>query len=219
MPTSAKKTSAGHGLRLIKGQRPFEGASDSELIAAFYALESGAAEELYERLIGVVNSTLIRMLGSRVPEHEDLVQHTLEQIVLTLRRRTFEQTCKLTSWAAAITSNVALNAIRARQSERRRRGEFQPEGEAPVISSQSDVHAEVAARRDLAKLRQALAAMKPERARPIVYHDVLGHTLREAAEMLGLSVPALQSRLERGRRELRARFDAIPSREPEVDHD
>lgn len=221
MPNSARSGSVdGRRLRLVVGGRAPSGLPDSELIEAFLQEVPGAAEELYDKLSGVVEATLYRMMGSKVGEYDDLVQLSFEQIVLTLRRRSFEQSCKLTSWAAAIATNVALNAIRARRRDRARESSIEETG-AAVASSQApcDVHAEVAARRELEILRNALADMKRERALSIVYHDVLGYTLREVAEMMGASVPATQSRLERGRRELRERFDLAGPEISENAHD
>jgi DNA-directed RNA polymerase specialized sigma24 family protein len=39
-------------------------------------------------------------------------------------------------------------------------------------------------------------------ARAVILYDVLGHTLAEMAEVLGISEAAAQSRLSRGRKEL-----------------
>lgn len=209
MTTSAGSSAAGERhLRLVVSGPPTSRLSDEELIEAFLQASAGAAEELYDRLSGIVEATLYRMLGGRVSEFDDLVQLTFEQIVLTLRRRSFERSCRLTSWAAAIATNVALNAIRARRRDRAREARREDLHSSILrTSSPSDVHAEVAARRELDLLRLALADMKRERALSIIYHDVLGHTLREVAELMGASLPATQSRLERGRRELRERFD------------
>jgi DNA-directed RNA polymerase specialized sigma24 family protein len=48
--------------------------------------------------------------------------------------------------------------------------------------------------------------MKPERAETVFLHDVLGHDLAEIALLTRVSVAAAQSRLVRGRRELRHRL-------------
>jgi len=48
--------------------------------------------------------------------------------------------------------------------------------------------------------------MNPERAQVLLLHEVNGLELAEIAAALGISVMAAQSRLSRGRRELRARL-------------
>ena len=59
---------------------------------------------------------------------------------------------------------------------------------------------------DLERVRTMLARMKPERAETVFLHDVLGHDLAEIALLTRVSVAAAQSRLVRGRRELRHRL-------------
>jgi len=205
---ASAKNGGGSPLRLVQGTQPFAHASDRALIEAFARSEPGAAAELYERLAGVIRGTLYRMLGSATPDFDDLVQTSFEQVVSTLRRRTFGQECRLTSWGGAIASHVALNAIRRAQSERARTVQLAPDGVEREAAGGADPLAQVAARRELERLRIYLSEMRQERAVPVILCDVLGHTLEEAASAEGVSAAALQSRLTRGRAELKRRFDA-----------
>ena len=205
------KASATNGgkspLRLVQGTKPFAHASDRALIEAFGRGEAGAAAELYDRLAAVIRGTLYRMLGRATPDFDDLVQASFEQVVSTLRRRTFGQECRLTSWGGAIASHVALNSIRRSRSERARTVQLAPEGVDREPAAATDPLAQIAARRELERLRLYLSEMRRERAVPVILCDVLGHTLEEAASAEGVSAAALQSRLTRGRSELKRRFD------------
>lgn len=205
------KASATNGgsspLRLVQGTKPFAHASDRALIEAFDRSEPGAAAELYDRLAGVIRGTLYRMLGRATADFDDLVQTSFEQVVSTLRRRSFGQECRLTSWGGAIASHVALNSIRRAQSERARTVPLAPEGVDREPTTGADPLAQVAARRELERLRVYLSEMRQERAVPVILCDVLGHTLEEAASAEGVSAAALQSRLTRGRSELKRRYD------------
>ena len=204
----ASATSGGSSpLRLIQGTKPFSGVSDRALIDAFGRGEPGAAGELHDRLAGVIRSTLYKMLGRETPDFDDLIQATFEQVVLTLRRRSFGQECRLTSWGGAIASHVALNAIRRWQSERARAVQGLSDLEQLEYAVAIDPHQQAVARRDLERLRSCLSEMRRERAVAVVLCDVLGHTLDEAASACGISTAALQSRLTRGRKELRRHFD------------
>lgn len=196
-------------LRVLPGGSQPEGRqrTDAELIDAFERGEGRACEELYDRLIGVVEGTLWRVLGRRDQHHDDLVQAAFEQIVMTLSRRKFARACSLSSWAASVTTHVAFNAIRSRTRERRvvDRGR-DGETEAADVADFADLEREVSAREDLARVRVYLAEMDWGRAATLFLHDVLGYELAEIAVLTGVSVSAAQSRLVRGRHELQDRL-------------
>jgi RNA polymerase sigma-70 factor (ECF subfamily) len=179
--------------------------SDLELLNALAAQDPRAGLALYDRLIRVVEWTVLRVMGQRGPEHEDLVQSAFEQIVTSLHRRRYARECSLTSWASAISCHVALNALRARRRQRLLGGEsvrrdLQPAGRA-------DLENQLAARQALERIRGELSRMNHGRAEVLVLHEVNGMELSEIARALGISVAAAQSRLTRGRRELLQRLD------------
>jgi RNA polymerase sigma-70 factor (ECF subfamily) len=197
-------------LRLVPGGAAAEPAeiSDERLIAEFVRGERDAAERIYDRLIQVVEATLFRVLGRRGEDHEDLVQSAFEQILLTLVRKRFAGACSLRTWAATVTTHLALNVIRTRARDRRwlaRDGVLGPELDAACASI--DVERQVTMRHEVDRVRRILAAMKPEKASALVLHDVLGHEVSEIAALAGVSVPAAQSRLLRARAELEARLE------------
>ena len=180
-------------------------ASDAEIIDAFARGDRRAAALVYDRLLVAVDSTLYRVIGRREADHDDLVQAAFEQIIITLTRRRFAGGCTLHGWAAAITCNVALNAIRSRRRSRR---VFDTDAEAESRGGRAhhDVEAQVSARRELERLRGHLAAMDPDRAQTVLLHDVFGTSLAETAKLTGVSMTAAQSRLARGRKDLRERM-------------
>ena len=74
---------------------------------------------LYDRLVRVVDSALVRILGRREQDHDDLVQSVFEQIIGALIKGRFAGACGLAGWAAAVACNFGLNALRSRVRERR----------------------------------------------------------------------------------------------------
>jgi RNA polymerase sigma-70 factor (ECF subfamily) len=180
--------------------QPVQRPSDEELIEAVHRHDERVSAQLYDRLVGTVDRTLCRIFGRRELDHEDLVQATFEQIVLTLVRNKFAGACSLTTWASTVASHVGLNALRARRRERNVIDRDAPSGDR-AQRAEADVHA------DLEKLRIALAEIDPVKAETIVLHDILGHELAEIAVLMGTTVAAAQSRLVRGRRELSDRLD------------
>jgi RNA polymerase sigma-70 factor (ECF subfamily) len=180
---------------------------DEALIEAVVQRDGRRAGELHDRLISIIEATLYRLLGSRDRDHDDLVQATFEQIVVTLVRGRFSRGCSLSTWASTVAAHVAFNSMR---SNRRARRVFDPMVSTDALEPRSHGDAEtVVSVREQIQLAQAhLAAIKPDRAMALILHDVLGHELAEIAAMLDISVSAAQSRLVRGRRDLHGRLKA-----------
>jgi RNA polymerase sigma-70 factor, ECF subfamily len=217
VPALPRSRASHAGLEVLDGgQAPrVRGLTDEQVVEAVARADGSVADELYDRLIDTVERTLYRMLGKRVTEHDDLVQAAFEQIVGTLRRRTYAGECSLKGWASVVTSRIALNAIRARKRQRH----FIDAGQSADdvsrgLTSSADVYGEVAARRDLERLRRILGDMGDSKALPIVLHEILGHDLAEIATLTGTSIAATQSQLVRGRRELRRRMEAEEAAKP-----
>lgn len=180
---------------------------DRQLLAALAASDPRAGHALYDRLIRIVEWTILRIMGQRSSEHDDLVQGAFEQIVISLHQQRYAERCSLTSWASAVSCHVALNALRSR---RRLRAVQQEPGPREVEAHDPrDLEGQLAARQALERVRAELGRMNPARAQVLVLHEVNGLDLTEIATVLGISVMAAQSRLSRGRRELRAKLDGV----------
>jgi RNA polymerase sigma-70 factor (ECF subfamily) len=180
---------------------------EEAVVAAIARGDTTLSAEICESLLAVVDRTLVRMLGQRGPDHDDLVQASLEQIVLSIYGGKFAQRCSLSTWAGAIASNVALHAIRKRRTERNL---FElvddVENATPNVRRPPTPEATLLARQDLDRVRLHLSNMSERLSRTLVLHDVLGCELEETAGLMGVSAAAAQSRLSRGRRELARRM-------------
>jgi RNA polymerase sigma-70 factor (ECF subfamily) len=179
--------------------------TEEELVAAVQDGNDRVAAELHARLVTVVDRTLLRVFGRRELDHDDLMQAAFEQIVLTLARRTYAGNCSLKTWAARVTANVGLNALRSRRRERTVLDRTQTEPVEGVCSG--DIERASHARAQLRKVMDALAGMNRRRAHAVFLHDIEGYALQEIAAMTGVSLAAAQSRLVRGRRELLLRLE------------
>lgn len=192
-------------LRLMPMAPPSE--TDDAIIEAVQRHDHRAAAEIYDRLFGAVDQTLYRVLGRRGTDHDDLVQQAFEQIIQTLSRHTFARMCSLNTWAKRVATNVGLNALRARRRERTVIDQNWTFDDDTSIESCADPHRTIDSRAELVRVRRFLAEMKPEQVEVLLLHDAFGHELAEIALMIGASVPAAQSRLFRGRRDLRERLE------------
>lgn len=212
--TSAPNQEPPVRLRLVHGGRPSDEPwpDDDDLVRGVLAGDRLVCSALYDRLIGVVERTLYRVLGERSTDHDDLVQSAFEQIIETLQRGRYQGRCSLVGWASVIGTHLALNQIRARRRERRvidRR--LALDDAAAEHTSDADPDREADVRRQLELLRRCLADLPESRAVPVVLHDVLGHDLREVAALLSVSESAAQSRLVRGRTELKKQMQSRSS--------
>ncbi len=193
-------------LRLVPrtAEAPAPAPTDDEILQAFEQGDGRRAELLYDHLIGVVEATLFRVLGRRESDHDDLVQNVFEQVLVTLRQKRFARACSLRSWAASIACHIGLNALRTRGTERKF---FERDEELSTslrsVHNDDDPERATAVAHDFAELRRGLAALSPEQARTLLLHDALGYELAEIAVLTNASVAAAQSRLVRGRKELK----------------
>jgi RNA polymerase sigma-70 factor (ECF subfamily) len=157
-----------------------------------------------ERVQPVVDAVLRRVVGSNDPEYEDLVQSSLENVLVTIDGGRFRGDCPPSGLAATIARNVAVDALRARSRERR--VFTHDESEEVVISKTpaGEVGPEHLAyvNQQLRQYAGALSRVAEGKADVVYLHDVLGYELREVATMVGTTVAAAQSRLVRGRREV-----------------
>lgn len=188
-------------------ERKPELMSDEALVAALRQGDGQKAAILYDRLIRVVDGALIRILGGREQDHDDLVQSVFEQILVALNKDHFAGAGALGGWAAAIACNLGLNALRSRVRERRVVDRARdPDVEGQRARSPFDTEREASARAELARVCEELAAMNRDKATVVLLYDVFGHDLGEVAALTGVSVAAAQSRLVRGRKELHDRL-------------
>lgn len=182
--------------------RPAEAPSDQQVIAALRMGQEWAAEALYDRLQPVVDRALRRVLQSQAGQ-DDQAQVVFERIIVSLMGQRFEGACSLSTWATAIATHVAIDALRARVRERafvlddRARG-----AEHAARVSSGSLERQLEARAEIAELHVILGGMDAVQAETVLLHDVYGHELSEIGQLMGVSVAAAQSRLVRGRKEL-----------------
>jgi RNA polymerase sigma-70 factor, ECF subfamily len=160
-------------------------------------------EEL-DRLLGELRPKLhrycARMTGSAV-DGEDVVQETLVNAI-DARERTGAIT-NPEAWLFRIAHNAALDFLRQRARQQATQSDESPD----MIASPHNLvqEREIAA----ASLRTFMRLPPPQRS-AVILKDVLGHSLEEIGEVMGSSMPATKSALQRGRARLRAL-----AREPE----
>jgi len=196
-------------LRLVvdrgeSGKAGVPALDDVQLLAAVRAGDGRAAETLYERSRPIVERTLRKLLGRSDPEHQDLFQQAMIEIVRTIDR--YRGECPLDGWIATLAAHIVYKDLRHRKVERRVLSDTLPYEPA---GHDQPAHRAVL-RSTIDRVREHLAGMEAGRAWAFLLHDVHGYDLREMAQIMGTSAAAAQSRLVRGRKELHERISGDP---------
>lgn len=171
---------------------------DGDLVRRVGEGDDRAVEALVARKLPRMHALAWRLLGDR-GEAEDVVQ---ELFVRVWRQAPKWQpgAARFDTWMHRVALNLCTDRLR------RRREAPLPEGwDAPDPAPGADV--KLAEAEAGARVERALQALPPRQREAIVltYYQELPN--RDAAELMGIGVDALESLLSRGRRSLRERLE------------
>jgi len=159
-------------------------------------------EDLYKRFGGRIYVFLIRTFGFSRDKAEDLAQEAFLRVYRNMERYRGDAEW---SYLEAVAKRVALNAIRAGET-RKRKGEEVVLDER-VVDSKPPIEETLDLRDNIERLRQAIEELPP--ALKICLKLRLEElTVAEVAKVLNLTVDAVKSRLRSARDELRERLGA-----------
>lgn len=123
---------------------------------------------------------------------DDLTQMTIER-ALTARRQ-WQPGTRLDSWLYRIMRNLWIDTARSRS--RKAKQEAPPEAAEQVgVDPRPGIEASI----DLARIMEAMTRLPDEQREVVALILVEGYGYRETAEMLGLPIGTVSSRLVRGR--------------------
>jgi len=185
--------------------------TDADLVAALRREEASATETLVERYADRVYRLAQRITGSR-EDAEEVVQDAL----WTAARKigTFKGDSAFGSWLYRIAANAAYMKLRARRGKGR---EIALDDVIPAIDS-AGIHFEPmddwsprvddpALQSELRSvLETAIGDLPPDYRTALVLHDVEGLSNPDIAQTLGISLPAVKSRIHRSRLFVRKRL-------------
>ena len=141
----------------------------------------------------------MKMCGDE-EDAKDVLQETLFAMARGVRIFAAPRRCRPGSTpspaASASRSAAAANSRRRGSSRSTRRS---PRGRAQVADPRPGPEQDMAGRQVEAALSRAIAALEPKYREVLVLRDIEGLTAPEVAEVLGMSVDAVKSRLHRAR--------------------
>lgn len=176
---------------------PYARVGDNELVERTLTGDIRSYEELvrrYERLVGRV----IYPYAGREAAVEDLVQETFLRAYDRLS--TFNPEYRFKTWLLAIANNLGIDTLR----RRREVVEFNPELHAPLAHGPEAAATEADRARGV---QDAVMTLPEAYSVPLVLRYAEDLTYAEIAEVLGITVPALKSRLFRARNMLAERLE------------
>ncbi|QTD91861.1 RNA polymerase sigma factor [Burkholderia anthina] len=174
-----------------------DGDPDAELVARVGARDASAVRVLVARKLPRLLALATRMLGDRT-EAEDVAQETFLRI-WNHAPRWREGDARFDTWLHRVVLNLCYDRLRGRREE-----PVDTLPEVPDTQPGPAAHAELRSRD--ARVRDALAALPPRQREALVLQYYQDMSNIEAANLMGITVDALESLLARARRNLRAQL-------------
>ena len=166
--------------------------SDDALMQRLKGGDGAAFGELLGRHAGAVAGYSYRMLGNAA-EADDIAQESF--LRLWRGREKWEPRAQVRTWLLRVAHNLCIDRFRRREVVT---------SEFPEVADRRPSPAGELQRKQVGRIVVEALAARPERQRSaigLVYYEGLSNI--EAAEVLGVSIDALESLLSRGRRSLR----------------
>ena len=154
----------------------------------------GDFESLVEQYADFVYNVAYRMMGN--PEDaQDVSQDAFLSAYRAFER--FRGESRVTTWLYRITTNAALMKLRKGKKARQLTQTGLDDVDIPDWNAQPDTEAVNSELRE--KLNEGISRLSPDLRATVVLRDIEGLSNGEAADVLGISVPSMKSRLHRAR--------------------
>jgi len=170
---------------------------DEELIRAAVRGDHDAFRELVERYRGYVFSHIRRQINDHATA-EELAQETFLRAHRSLSKFRFD--AKFSTWL----TRIALNRVSSYFSTPAARAASRSVSFDPLLhAAQGNTEEEILRNERMRRLQTALATLKAELREVMVLVGIEGRSYEEAAEVIGIPVGTVRSRLNTARLALR----------------
>jgi RNA polymerase sigma-70 factor (ECF subfamily) len=187
--------------------------SDTELLASARAGDRRALETLLERHQPRVFRFGLRMCGEE-ERAKDVVQETL--LAAARGIRDFRGASSVSTWLYTIARSFCVKSRRTSKFAPEHVGSLDESEAAEIPDVRRGPEEEASSRQVEDALGSAIAALEPMYREVLVLRDVEGLSAAEVAEVTGISVEAVKSRLHRARVAVRERVAPLLGIEPEA---
>ena len=175
---------------------------DSEVVSSFLAGEERAFEELVSRYQVRLLNFIYRTIGDR-DRAEDLVQEVFIRVYRHIAR--FDRSKKCSTWIYTIASNLAKNELRNRSRSplvlfQAIKAKFEDEDRPLQFEDLHTRPDDLFRKRHLREMVEASVAQLPAHHREVfVLRELEGKSYEEIAEITGVNLGTVKSRLNRAR--------------------
>lgn len=176
-----------------------------ELIARARQGDDGAFAQLVEPAMGPLFRHAQRMLGN-AQDAEDATQDALVKAYQNLAA--YRGEAEFTTWLYRILTNVCLDALRRRRRRPQAAGE-DPEQLLARLPDPEGVEDRALAREQMQLLERALAQLPPQMRSLLVLREVDDLSYEQIAQVLGVRVGTVKSRMSRARLKLQKIVGAL----------
>lgn len=184
---------------------------DTDLMMRVKAGDVSAFQLIVETYQRRVIDVAYRLLGDR-DEAEDIAQETFLKVYLSAE--SYQPKAGLFTYLYTIAINMALNRLRKKKRERwfsldvfKKEGEGGMGSEVPADpEDRPDLSFEQAERETV--VRRALDVLPPAQKTAVVLSRYEGLSYKQIAEVMDISVPAVESKLHRAKQTLRKELSA-----------
>jgi RNA polymerase sigma-70 factor (ECF subfamily) len=206
--------SSHHSVGNISERSTFQKANDEFLVNAARSGEDWAFSELWHRHSKKIFNTMYRVTRNR-QDAEDALQDAFFKAFLHLKN--FDGRSSFSTWLTRIAINSALMILRKKRSHPEVSMDCSGDGETwqnwEIADSRVNTEESYVRRERDRHLKRAIHRLRPALRNVIEIQQAHEGSVREIAEMEGISIAATKSRLLRARTLLRRALRACDSRQ------
>jgi RNA polymerase sigma-70 factor (ECF subfamily) len=162
-------------------------------------------EQLLERHYRPAYNVAYRLAGNHA-DAEDLVQDAMIRAFQSFAR--YRRDLPFANWLYRIIHNLYIDRLRRRPKARIESLDEDPSA-TEIPDAEADPARSVLDRQVDRAIQKALAGVTSEFRMAVILCDIQGFSYEEIAEIMGCSLGTVRSRVHRGRKQLRARMDAV----------
>ncbi len=185
--------------------KDFNALSDEELIKEF---QENNTLEAYKTLVRRYQDALINFVYRFVGDRQtavDIVQDTM--VKFYLKKDSYQTIAKFSTWLYTIAANLAKNELkrRKRRIHVSLNNSKEDDGYEIQVADKNVVQPDRAAHNKIMNedIQKALMKVNPVYREMVILRDIEGFSYEEIAEMKGLQLGTVKSRINRGRNQLK----------------